>query len=122
MLVVNRVELILRHEPHQMGELQRDHPAWGEHDFHSGDEVVDVGHLREHVVADEQVGLPSLGDERARGLAPEELEERRHPSGNGGLGDIHGGLDPERRNAACHEVLEQIAVVARDLDHMAGAG
>ena len=67
-----------------------------------------VGH--EHMIV--------RGQEVAGGLTPEE----RHASGNAfALRDgrhIRGGLDSKRRNPTCDEVLEQIPVVAGQLDHL----
>ena len=33
---------------------------------HAGDEVVEVGHLRQHVVADDEIGVPAFGDQLRR--------------------------------------------------------
>ncbi len=64
-LVVDRVPLVVGHEAHQVRELHRDDAAGLEQDLHAGDEVVEVGHVGEHVVAEQQVG-GGLAGERAR--------------------------------------------------------
>ena len=66
-LVVDRVELVVLDQPQQVRHLDR-HDALGrEHHLEAGDEVVEVRHVRHHVVGGEQVRAPPLGHElRAR--------------------------------------------------------
>ena len=86
-------------------------------DLHPGHEVVQIGHVGQHVVADEQVGLFALGGQCPCGVGAEEAASASgHLLLARGLGDIGGRFDAEHRNARCDEVLQQIAVVARDLD------
>ena len=75
--------------------------------------------MRQHVVGDEQVGAASVRGELARELAAEEPHDRRDAELARRLGDVRGRLDAERRDAALDEVLQQVAVVARDLDDQA---
>src|SRR3712207_8290458 len=49
---------------------------------------------------------------------PEEPGHRRNALGDGGLGHVGGGLDAEHRDALLYEILQQVAVVTRDLDHL----
>ena len=118
-MLVDGVELRLLDQPEEMRELHRDHAARREQDPHAFDEVVQRGHVREHVVAYDQVGLPPLAREPGRRLASEELDERRDPSLLGHLGHVGRRLDPEHRDTGLHEPLEEVAVVARDLDDRA---
>ena len=86
--------------------------------LHAGDEVVEVGHLGQHVVADQQVGaVPLAARAGSRARRAEELDERRRPRcSTRAFGDVGGRLDAEHRNAVLDEVLQQVAVVARELD------
>ena len=59
-LVVDRVELVLCHQPLQMRKLHRDHALRLEQALHAGDEVVQVRHVRQHIVAEHQIGLAVL--------------------------------------------------------------
>ena len=76
--------------------------------------------MGEDVVAEKQVGgLPSATSS-LRGLHTEELDDTgnllllpRH------FGDVGRRLDAENRNTFGLEVLEQIAIVARNLDDLA---
>jgi len=117
-LVVDRVPLVLVDQPHQVRELHRDHAAGLQQRPHAGDEVVQVGDVREHVVAEQQVGrrVPGHG---ARGLDAEELDQRCDPLLLGHLRDVRGRLDAEHRDLALVEELQQVAVVGGDLDDAA---
>ena len=64
-LVIDGVELVLVHQPHQVRELDGDHAARLEQGLDARHEVVELGHLGEHVVADDQVGLPAGGGQLA---------------------------------------------------------
>ncbi len=75
--------------------------------------------MREHVVGDQQVRPAALGHEAGRQLPAEELDHGLDPTLPRRLGDVRGGLDPERRYAPLDDVLEQVAVVAGQLDHQA---
>ena len=55
-LVVDGVELVLLEQPQQVRELHRDRPARRQRDRQPGDEVVELRHVGEDVVADDQVG------------------------------------------------------------------
>ena len=87
---------------------------------HAGDEVVEVGHLRQHVVADDEVGLRALGDQLLGEPRAEEIDAASgRPSRRPRFGDVGRRLDAEHGHAERQEVLQQIAVVAGQLDHQA---
>jgi hypothetical protein len=74
----------------------------------------------EDVAPEEEVGGLAVGHEFIRGLHTEEF----HDAGNllllpGDLGDVGRRLDAEDWDALGLEVLEEVAVVAGDLDHEA---
>ena len=60
----------------------------------------EVGHVREHVVGDDQVGLPAPRHEAARVVAAEERDLGVDAGGDGGRGDVGGRLDAEHGDAA----------------------
>ena len=117
--MVDRVELVLRHQPLEMRELQRDHAFRREQPGHAGDEVVEVRDLGQHVVADDQIGAPALGDQRIGQGDAEEVDLRRDAFVDRDAGDVGGRLDAEHGHAERQEMLQQIAVIARKLDHQA---
>ena len=79
-----------------------------------------VRHVRQDVVADEEIRPMPVGTKPRAALRAEKLDHRRDADRFRSTGDVRRRLDPEHRNAALEEVLEEVAVVARDLDH-AGA-
>ena len=119
--MVDRVELILVHQPPQVRKFHRHDPVWSEKDLQASHEIVDVGHVREHVVSDDQIRGSGVADEIAGGLPPEETDDRRHAALHGRFRHVGGGLDAEHGNPLLDEVLEQIAVVRGDLDHARSA-
>ncbi len=119
--MVDGVELVPLDQPDQVWELDRDDALRGEDAIHAGGEVVEVGDVGEDVVGDEEVGAAALGGEPVGDRAAEELHDGLDALGAGGLGDVGGGLDAQRRDAQFGHVLEQIAVVARELDDEAVA-
>ncbi len=114
MLVVDRVELELVDEVLQVRELDGEHPVRLQHPSQALDEVVQPGNVAEDVVGDDEVGVGVLTQLSGRGGA-EEPGQRGDPTLDCDRGDIGGGLDAEDRDAAAIEVLEQVAVVARNL-------
>jgi hypothetical protein len=57
--VVNRVELVLGHQAHEMWELDGNDPVRLQQELDAGHEVVDIWYLGQHVAAQHQVGLPA---------------------------------------------------------------
>ena len=84
----------------------------------AGDEVVEVGHVRHDVVGGDagRRAVPSATRSAADSLA-EEPHHRLDALRPRHLGDVGRRLDAERRDAALDDVLQQVAVVAGDLDH-----
>lgn len=119
-LVVDRVVLDRLQQAQQVRELEGDRTFVPQEDPRAGNEVVQVGDLGEHVVADDQAGAPLLGRQLPGGLPAEEGDESRHAAFLGGGGDICRGVDPQDLYARAHEVLEEIPVVRGNLDDEVG--
>ena len=118
-LVVDGVELVALHQPDQVGELDGHHPARLEQAGDPGHEAVEVRHLGQDVVGHHQVGLAPFAGQPAGQLLAEELGQGGDPSFGGHLGHVAGRLDPEHRDPPGDEVLQQVAVVAGQLDDQA---
>ena len=54
----------------------------------AGGEVVDVGDLREHVVAEDEIGVPAFAASRAASSRAEELGQGLHAARDRRLGDV----------------------------------
>ena len=116
MLVIDGVELVLSDQPLEVRELQGDHALRLEQARHPAHEVVEVGHLRQHVVADDEIGALALRHELGRELRSEEIDAGGYALLDRHLGDVGRGLDAQDGNAQRQEVLQQVAVIARQLD------
>ena len=103
----------------EVRKLHRDDAGRCQQLLHPGDEIVDVRNVREHVVAEQQVGPAVLGCDFDRGLPSEETDGRRDAFFDRRLRDVGCRLDAQHRNSAPHEVLQQVSVVAGDLHYLA---
>ena len=72
--------------------------------------------MRQHIIGDSQVRGETFGDQRMRRLLAEKGDPRRDALVLGELGDVGCGLNAQRRNPFLANELEQIAVIAGDLD------
>ena len=113
--MVDRVVLPPLDQPEQVRELQGNQPRVLDQRAQPRGEPADVRHVREDVVGGDQVRLAVLGGDRGTRLRAEELHHRPDALGDGGLGDVAGWLNAEHRDTCRDEVLQQVAVVARDL-------
>ena len=96
--------------------LDGDQPVVGEQVRHAGNEVVRVRNVGHHVVGDDHVGGPTLGAQPLCCAQAEELLERLDPDVAGRLGLPRSGIESDGGDAFVDEVLEQVAVVARNFD------
>ncbi len=115
-LVVDRVELDVIDEVAHVRVLDHDDAVVGEERGDAGHHVVEAGNVGHDVVGDDDVGALALGDELGRELGTEEPGERGNTGRVRGRGLIGRGVDAEHRHAELGEVLQQVTVVARDLD------
>src|SRR5262249_44588199 len=116
MLVVNGVKLILLDQTLQMRELQCRRASPGQNISDARDEGVQVRHLSEHVVADDQVGGPPLACQR-----PAEFRVKKADQCLDALflrrdRNIGSRLDAQTGNAPPDERLQQISVITRQLN------
>src|SRR6516164_1746897 len=118
MLVIDRVELILVDDPFKMEKLQCDHTVGREQMRQSCGEVVEIRDLRQHIVGDDEIWLPTLGHELLCQLQAKKLDESGNILSARRFGHIGGWLDANYRNAQRQEMLKQVSVVASDLNHL----
>ena len=120
--MVDRVELELLDQPDEVRHLDRDDAVRGEHELDAGDEVVELRDLREHVVRDDEVGAAPFRHERGGQPRVEEVDDRLDaPRACRRSTTFAAGSTPSAGIPACHEVLEQVAVVRGELEHKAAA-
>ena len=80
------------------------------------DEGVEVRNLGEDIVAENKVGLDALFGQFARRLDAKELHQRRDSALFGGPGNVRRRVDAEDGNAPLDKELQQISVIAAELD------
>jgi hypothetical protein len=112
-LVIDGVELVLFHQPNQMRKLHRDDAVRFQEKFEATDEIIDVRHMREDVVAEKQIGLLSSARQLARQSLAEERSDCRDTLLDRDLGDIPGRLNSQDRDTLGLEVLQEVTIVAR---------
>src|SRR5881296_4629866 len=81
MLMVNRVELVLLDEPHEVREFDGDGAKRLQQDLEAGDEVIEVVHLGEDVFPQQEIGLLPLLRQPGREICAEELRQRGYTVG-----------------------------------------
>src|SRR5690606_7703672 len=104
-LVIDRIELIEPHQLIQMRELHRNHAVRREQDTQPLDEVVQIGHVREHIVAYHQVGQAVSLDDFSSSVRPEELRLAGDTLLDGYPGNVGRRLDAEHRYPLRQEML-----------------
>ena len=119
MLVINGVEFDLFDQFEQMRELDRRRAVGLEQPCNPRHEVIEQRHMRQHVVGDDQVGLPAVRNQ----LLGQTLAEELHQGGNADFfrsrRDGTGRIDAEHRHAHVNEVLQQVPIVAREFHDQA---
>ncbi len=116
MLVVDGIELIFGDQPFKMRHLDGD-DAFGRQEMrHADNEVVEFRYLRQHIIGDDQIGVPAVDHHLSRSFGTEEGDHRRNACLSRGFRHIGSGFDAENRYAEFNEMLQQIAVVAAQFD------
>src|SRR5580658_10743608 len=102
-----------------MGELHRDDAIGLEQKLHAGNEIIDIRHVRQNVITEQQIRSAKLLANLSGSSPSEEAANRPNTTGDGGLGHVVRRLDAENRNAASNEMLQQVPVVAGNFHHAA---
>src|SRR6266850_2194625 len=115
-LMIDSIELAALDQPLQVRELQGEHALGFQKSREAGDEVVQVRHVGEDIVRHEQVGSMTSMRYRRRRLPPQELDDGGNPPAFSRPGDVLRRLYAEDGDPCLAEKLQQVAVVACDLD------
>src|SRR5258705_12468665 len=116
MFMIDGVEFIMFDQAGQVRKLQRENSVGFQQQLEAFDEIIDVRHLRQYIVADNQVRRFSLARKFQRELRPEKTSQRGHPLFDGHFGHVCGRFDSEDRHSSFYEVLQEVTVVTCDLD------
>src|SRR5262249_45374674 len=99
MFVVDGIKLIFLNQAFKMRKLERNHATWSQQVRHASREVIEIRDLRQHVIADDEIGAPSLRYQSLRQLDAKEFDQCRNIFLACHLGDISRGLDAGYRNS-----------------------
>ena len=119
MLMIDRVKLHPFHQAQKVREFNREHALWLQQYLEATDEVVQLRHVREDIVCNDQVRAEPLPDQFPGQSTSEELVDGRDAGILRHLRDIRRGFDAKGRNFSSYELLQQVAVVASNFDDLA---
>src|SRR6266481_2160119 len=119
MLVVDGIEFIVLNQASQVGKLKRQDSKGFQQQLEAFNEIVDVRDLGQHIVADDQVRRFSPSSKFQRELRTEKTSQRWHALFDCDHCDVCGRFNPQNWNALFDEVLQEVAVVTRNLNDKA---
>src|SRR6185503_19577976 len=114
--MIDGVELVICHDPHEVREFHRHDALWFEQYLEALHEIIEIGHMRQYVIADDEVRLPPLGRQLPCCLCTEKFYQGGNAVFDGDLGYVFCRLDAHHRNSSGHEILQQISIIARNFD------
>ncbi len=118
-LVIDRIEFDMLHQRQQVRHFEHCDAVILQDVTNAANEAIGVLYMRQDVVAVDDVGAAVFLRHLLRQLLGEEGAQRAHADLLRIGGRAIGRVDAEHRNAPLDIVLEQVAVIARQLDHEA---
>ena len=106
-LVVDGVELDVLDEFEQVRELEGRSALRFQERRDPGNEIVELRHVREHVIRDNEIGTAALARELAGERLPEEFHQRRHADALSRTRHRIRGIDAEHRHAHLQKFLRR---------------
>src|SRR5215471_795004 len=119
MLVINGVELAAVDHVPDVRHLESRQSVFLQQRVDSLYEAMGIGHVSEDVVTDDQIGALASRLQLRRQLARKKRGQRGHACCSRSLSLLAGRIDAEHRHSFFHEILEEVAIVARQLDDQA---
>ena len=113
--MIDRIELILLHQPVKVRELHGNHTVRLEQLFHSCHEIIQLRHVRQYIVPEQQISLSIFRHDLPGRLLSEESHRGRNSLFNRHLRHVRRRLYAEHRYSMLHKMLQQIAIVAGNL-------
>ncbi|MNZ53855.1 hypothetical protein D3C78_717430 [compost metagenome] len=102
-----------------MREFESGHAGRLEQRCETTEEIIDVRHMRDHVIGGHQVGAPAFAVQLRGSFTTEEQLTNFQAFLPRGLRSAASGLDTQARDAATRHELQQITIVGSDFDHAA---
>ncbi len=113
--MVNGVEFAMPNHVQRVREFKNHDPGRLQKPGEPGDKIIDVVHMGDHIVGDNDIRKFPFARQSLAASRPEKIMDRGHTDRvRPGYGPIR-RIDPEAVNAASGKVAQQVAVVAGDL-------
>src|ERR1700722_947778 len=119
MLVVNGVELALLDQVDNVRRFNHCDAGGLQQGGDAVDEAVEVGHVSEHIVGQEDVSLLALRGQLFGQLLSKEVVDAGHAALVGSAYLLFGGVDAQDLDAVVYEVAQHVTVVGRCFDDQA---
>src|ERR1700688_59160 len=102
-----------------MREFNRYNTGGSKQELDTANKVIQIRNLCEYVITQDQVRLMSGGDQVSRRVHSEESHYCRDALRFSHRRNVRRWFDPQGRHYAPHKILQQISIVACDLDNPA---
>ena len=99
-------------------EFERDHTGGLQQNLYALNEGQQIGHMRQHVVAEQQIRGISFRFQLTSGFRTKENVFRRNPFLSRNFRNIARRFDTQNGNASIAKVLQKVAVIAGNLDNL----
>src|SRR6516165_5215101 len=119
MLVIDGVELAAIDHVPDIGHLERRQAVFLQQRVDSLYEAMSISDVSEDVVTDDQIGALAVRLQLRCQLPREKRGQRGHACCSRSLSLFAGRIDAEHRHSFYHEILEEVAIIARQLDDQA---
>ena len=110
--MVDCVKLVLVDQPLEMRKLECNYPVRRKQMRHACGEVVEIGDLRQNIIANNKIGPPPLGLQALSEFQAKKFDQCRNIFLTRNFGDISGWLDAGNRDTKWQKMLKQISIVA----------
>ena len=115
--MIGRIKLGMTNQFQQVRKLKRHHAVRFQQGGETLGEIIDVRNMRIDIIAKQQIGLFSLGNQSSGRFLSEKKLQRGHPNPAGRSGGSSGRLNAQTRDARSNKILQQVAVIGCNFDH-----
>src|ERR1700757_5165117 len=116
MLVIDLVELVAGHRLEKVRKFDRADTIRLQDQADTFNEGIQIRNLSEDIIAKNKIGLNGLFGQLSRGLDAKELHQRRNSALFRGPRNVRRGVNAEDGNPPLDKELQEITVIAAELD------
>ncbi len=115
--MIDRVEFAFFDEITDVREFKRSDPIVAEQRRDPLDEPIRFRHMGQNIIRNHNVRSAAFRDQFSRQFPREKVTSCWYAGGIRGSHWLRSGINSDDRNLVLHEVLQQVAVIARQLHH-----